>query len=817
MMQNDHPKVAKKARIFIGAGLIFFICASGLFAQDILINEILASNASINSDPDYGVFSDWIEIYNAGDQAVELDGYFLTDDATNWQKWRFPDNIIIQGRGFVFIWADGMDNQGSSLHSNFNLKKSGEHIGLYDAQGRLVDSLSYTAQTTDVSFGRNPDGGNEWVFFEQSTPHAPNGGDVFLKSAAPKFSISSGFYEQEQTIVLSTDDPDAAIHYTLDCSDPSKTSPVYDSPLIVKNRTGEANFFSEIRTSADPEPWLPDWVSPASEVFKATVVRARAFKSGYIPSNIETHTYFIDPDMMTRYPTIAVISLVSDYKNLFADATGLYVPGNTHRNGDTRSGNYFQGWEKPAHIEFFEGDGDPAFSQEVGIKIQGGSSPVSPQKGLHVFARNEYGDNRINYPIFANTRFAAREIQQYKRFIIRAWGSTINAALFNDAYAQALVADTDIDLNAYRPAVLFINGEYWGLHEIREANKNSWYYQFHYDVDRENPGCDIVEFHKQGGQSVARVDEGDAQHWNKMRQFLETHDMSAPENYAYIKTQMDVDNFIEYIGHAVYLSNWDWPNNNEASWRPRTVNGKWRWVLYDMETSFGVATALNPIYANLGASFDMIHNLIYGTPIIGFGLYGPHPVLIRLLENREFKNAFVKWFYDNMKTRYAPANMTALLDDMAAEIEPYLPEYRERWPFVTSMNNDWNYHLDLIKTFAKERPAYMTQHLINEFGAETDVLDNRDSALPVQFELAQNAPNPFNGSTIIEFVLPQSEFVSIKIYNIAGRNVEKLLDARTSAGKHSVRWLVKDVSSGIYYLRFIAGEHSELIKMVVMQ
>ncbi len=205
-----------------------------------------------------------------------------------------------------------------------------------------------------------------------------------------------------------------------------------------------------------------------------------------------TNSYFVDPGITTRYATLPVISIASDSKNLFDHHEGIYVPGYTHRTGQSGTGNYFQDWEKPAHIEFFEPGGNPGFAQDVGISIQGGSSPASPQKGLHVFARSTYGENRISYPLFENDPSSARELNEFKRFMIRAWGSLITGALFNDAYAHRLLAENDIDIQAYRPAVVFMNGEYWGIHELREASKNSWYYQYHHGIDRDDPGYDIV-------------------------------------------------------------------------------------------------------------------------------------------------------------------------------------------------------------------------------------------------------------------------------------------------------------------------------------
>jgi len=366
--------------------------------------------------------------------------------------------------------------------------------------------------------------------------------------------LLSGFYTTEQVLEIAVQDVSATIRYTLNGDEPDESSPLYTIPLSLKSRVGEANVFSEIRTNLDPYHWLPDWIPPAGEVFKANVVRARAFRSGYEPSDIATLTCFVDEAIHQRYPTLPVISLVSDSKHLFDYQTGIYVPGATHISGRESSGNYFQDWEKTSHIAFFEPGGQLGFAQDVGLSIQGGTSPASPQKGLHIIARSAYGKNRIDYPIFKNDPSKAKELTEYKRFIIRAWGSLITGSLFNDAYAHRLMANSDLDIQAYQPAIVFINGEYWGIHELREANKNSWYYQYHYGIDRDNPGFDLLHHTTNSGLPYAFVDEGDAQHWNSMMSFVKANDMKRPENYEYLKTQMDSDNFIAYMWHCLYVA-----------------------------------------------------------------------------------------------------------------------------------------------------------------------------------------------------------------------------------------------------------------------
>ncbi len=792
--------------------LLWFLLFTPVHAQQLLINEFCAANTSVLIDPDFHQFGDWLEIYNPNLSPLNVKGYSLTDDLAEKMKWTFPSGVTIAPHGFLLIFADERDTSGLALHTNFRLKRSGEVIGLFNEQGMLIDSVLYSMQQRNISIGRFPDGASEWQFFQNATPGERNAGEVYLKTEAPVFSLPGGFFSASQTLHLYTNMPGTKIYYTTNCNEPTQQSAELTADISIQSRVGEANYFSEFVTNADPEAWLPEWTAPASEVFKATVVRARAYRLGYAPSEIVTQTYFIDQNMKNRYPTLAVISLVSDFKNLFDPASGIYVPGKTHRPGVTRSGNYFQSWEKPAHVEFFEPGGKIGFSQDLGIKVQGGTSQVSPQKGLHLIARYIYGDNRINYPVFKNRRTKAKDLTVFKRFIIRAWGSVITAGLFNDAYAQLLMAESGLDLNAYRPAILFINGEYWGLHELREANKNSWYYQFHYGIDRDNPGLDMIA---PRGNALPAVDEGDAAHWNAMLDFLRTQDMRLPANYDYIKTQMDIDNFIAYVGHGIYLCKWDWPNNNEACWRPRTATAKWRWTVYDMETSFGVATILSPLYAFLGAPYNMLAHTIDGTPIPGFGQYGPHPVLVRLLQNDAFKKAFVGWFMRQMETTFSPQKMNDLLDEMVAEISPYYEEYRQRWPFLPALNGEWQVHLQRIRDFNLARPQYMRRHLEERFGDILAVADRNNHGQP-EVVLMQNYPNPFSAQTRIRYKIQQESTVELQVFNLLGQKVATVFSGRQAAGLHTVRWDARGKATGLYYIRLQCGDVVLMKKMIVL-
>lgn len=789
--------------------LLLFVESVPLWSQGVVINEFLASNSSINIDPDFQTYSDWIELYNPHTDTLDLSGYFLTDNLNDLEKWELPQGVVLAPGEFVIVWADGKDTILTGLHTSFELSMEGEEIGIVDAAGVLIDSVVYDGQTEDISFGRQPDGGPDWYSFEVPSPGMQNSSVVYQKANTPVFSLSPGFYTESQLLEISMEDTLAIIHYSTNGDEPTVSSPIYSGPIPIDSRSGESNVYSEIRTNKDPYHWLPDWVPPAGEVFKANVVRARAFKTGTLPSDIVTSSYFVDGDMNNRYPSLPVISINSDTRHLFNHETGIYVPGANHRTGDNGSGNYFMDWEKPAHIEFFEPGGTLGFAQDIGISIQGGTSPASPQKGLHVIARSAFGKNRISYPIFKSDPSNANELTEFKRFIIRAWGSLITGSLFNDAYAHRLMARQDLDIQAYRPVVVFINGEYWGLHALREANKNSWYYQFHHGIDRIDPGCDILLHSVRHGSPYAYIDEGDANHWNAMMNYINNHDMNQKENYDYIKTQMDVDNFIAYMGHCIYVGKWDWPNNNDASWRPRTADGRWRWIQYDMETGFGVATSLGPEYAMLGPQLDMFEATIEGVHIPNFGTYGPHPILTKIYNNEEFREAFVDWFIVRFDHEFHPDTMNLILDEMAAEIRPYMKEYQHRWPFIGGIRGEWETSLLGIKEFNNQRQEHVKRQLL--------ALSNTDKIAPVDYKLLQNYPNPFVGSTTIRYLLPEAGDVVIKIYNAQGQQVALFSQQHDSGGHFSVMIDARKYAGGIYFYTLEVEGHYDVKKMLLLK
>ena len=571
------------------------------------------------------------------------------------------------------------------------------------AAGALQDQLDDSGIKTSIDIRNNP---IDWIsneayekahkYWTTISNRRPFSVPAIDELGPPIFSQQGGFYTTNLELTITHPDPEAVIIYTKDGSEPNlqrvnsefdyRQTYIYKEPIQIYSRVGEPNVFSEIKTTEFVYEWLPQWVPPLGEVFKATVIRAKAVKNNSISTNIHTATYFIDEEIESRYTTLPVVSLVGDYRDLFDPETGIYVPGINPQGIEDQ--NSFKNWRKPAHIEFFDINRKNGFRGFYEIRTQGYTSRSSPQKGLHVTARTDLGDSLIHYPIFKNRPVRASLTTDFKRFIIRAWGSARSwPVFFADAYNQMLAVRTDLDIQAYRPAIVFVNGEYWGLHELREANKNSWHYMFCCGIDKNDPGLDII-YAQSGG-----ANEGNVDHWNTLWSFVRTNDMANDQAFEIISGMMDIQNFIEYIIHCTYTGKRDWPFQNEAKWRPSTVNGKWRWIQFDMDQGFNSWSV--PEFSMIEAVMDT----------------NPHPLLVKLLDNEEFKRQFINTYADWMNSILSTQSELSLFDTMAFELEPFIEEFSHRWP----IGYDWEKGLSYGKNLILRRRDLRIQQLKSHF------------------------------------------------------------------------------------------------------
>ncbi len=695
------------------AAILLLFCISAATAQTlIVINEFQASNNETVADED-GDFEDWIEIFNEGDAPARLTGYGLTDREGDFFRWVFPDTSLGPGE-FMLIWASGKNRRspGAPLHTNFSIAEHGEPLRLSDVNGEKLDSVPPIHVPTDYSYGRSQDGSDNWVFFSNPTPGFPNAGESHEQLLEPpQFSHNAGFYTQSfaLSLTLANHPANAEIYFTIDGSIPGPdngTRLMEGDTIRIENRTSEPNDISMIRTNNidETDPLNDGWKPPIGNVFKGTVVRAVAWAPNSKPLRVATQTYFVGDDLRDRYQ-LPIVSLATDRDHFFSDATGIYVPDNFWLRGEE--------WERPVHFEFFEKGGEPVLAQDAGVRIHGGTSRARPIKSLRMYARRSYGETWFEHPLIPGA-----PADRYKRFLLRNSGNDWDKAYFRDALMQKLVEHTGVETQYYQPVVVFLNGEYWGIHNIRKRYDHR-YFETMYGLDRD----DLVLF-----EGDAEIKEGlpdDRKSYLQLREMMDQEpDINHPQVWQMVRNRIDLGNFRDYQIANIYFRNTDWPGNNIDFWRKRTDgpqddappghDGRWRWLLFD--TDFGF---------NLDYTYVQGHNAREQHNTLSFAVHGapaswPNPdwsvqMLRGALRNISFRNDFINRFADLLNTAFDPGRVEQEMDMMYEMLKPHMAEHVARWRGPETMQ-EWEDEVASMRDFARRRPAAQRRHIVSHFG-----------------------------------------------------------------------------------------------------
>lgn len=616
------------------------LSTSTLLAQTIRINEVVSSNSQSLQDGD-GDYPDWIELYFPGTASTNVSGYGLSDDKSDLFKWVFPSNTVINNT-YLIVFASGKNS--SYQHSSFSISSSGESLYLTHPQGSIIDSVQLGEMPPDVSYGCQPDGSTNRLYFLEPTPGSANITTAY-NSPTPflvNFSPEGGLFTGSVNLTLTASDPEARIYYTLDGSQPTQGSALASNPIPITS---------------------------------TTAVRARMELDGVLSDLTTTHTYIVDK--VTELP---VISLSAKPEDLWDDVDGIYT-------------NFESDREIPVHIEFFKTDGNKAFSQDAGMKIYGGWSRSYPQKSLALFARSAYGASSFNYSIFPDLPF-----EKYESFILRNSGDDFMRTHMRDAMMQGLLRDLDLETQAFQPAVIYLNGEYWGILNAREKI-NEHYIEAHHGVRGED--LDMLELQQE-------VIHGDADHYNALLNYIQSEDMTSLQAYNHVKEQIDINSYLNYMVSELYVANTDWPGWNLKYWRPRTANGKWRWIVFDLDFGFGLTTPLDMGYDNMftfAAATD--------------GDNWPNPpwstLLFRmLLENNDFTMDFLNRFADCLNTIWQAPLVSSKITQVRDKISSEMRLHLERWGQLSY--EGWEYETGLLYEFASDRESVLHQNILSEFG-----------------------------------------------------------------------------------------------------
>ncbi len=467
-----------------------------------------------------------------------------------------------------------------------------------------------------------------------------------------EFYPLGGFHNAPVAIQLYA--PDAAIYYTLDGSTPTRRSAVYKEPIRIS---------------------------------KTAVLRAVAYRNGK-RGKPYGQTYFIQ-EPATTFP---VVSIGITPSILFDPVRGMFMQGNQLVNNSWKKpgANFWTRQEVPTHIEIFESDGKCVYNSLSGLRLFGGMSRLFPQKSITLVARERYGAKRFDYPIFG-----ADGLKDFKFLVLRNSGSDWGKTHFRDALMTGLLDDWDIDKQDYRPAHVYINGKYWGIYNIREKINRYFIEDHHKEVDKDS--IDFLE------HNVIRR-RGSSRHYRHMLDFIAKNSLRDPANYAYVQTLMDVDNFMNYQIAQIYFDNQD-AGGNIKYWRPKTHDGRWRWILYDTDWGFGLHDA--QAYKNNSLAFHTEPN----------GPSWPNPawstfLLRKLLENPEFERKFITRFADHLNTTFHPLQVEHKIDELYQQLLPEIGRHLKRWQFSEA---EWETEVNRLRIFAQERSYYTRLHLMDRF------------------------------------------------------------------------------------------------------
>jgi hypothetical protein len=641
------------------------------------ISEFMASNSEtlIRSD---GSSPDWIEIWNPNPFAIDLAGYQLSDQENPISVFTFPSLLLDAGQ-YLVVDASEIARDGV-LATGFALDRSaGGFVHFRNPVAETLQLINYPRQRSDVSFGPF---GDETGYFPEPSPGGINASEIVQGFVADtQFSVPRGFYSGTQTVAISSETPGVEIYYTLDGSEPGASNAeaiLYSAPLEISTTTilrarGFREGFepTDIDTvtylfagqvasqSSSPANFPPTWIPGLNLGIQSNPVRALS-KYGFggdvlasLPLIDSDGVGFDFEDSLEAIPTL---SLVVDADELFDPVDGLHI--NASQRG--------RAWERPASIEYLDPATGSSRQANCGLRMHGGWNrfPEMLKKSFRLYFRSEYGDANFDAPLFDGA-----PVDEFDRLILRsgngkAWTSPWRAlsgggnslprtTYFRDQFARDLQAATGQDYVPGNFVHLYINGHYWGLYNPVER-PDEFLAAGHLGGDDDD--YDVIKWRRGVGHQVAA---GDNAGWSELISLVR----GSPQNavtYSRIQEKLDLENFVDYLLVNFFIGNQDWVDNNVYAMRNRVTNGPFRFYCWDGEESL-LSVGRNSTTQNVADTCLEIHQA--------------------LRNNAEYRQLFADRAYRHLFGRGAltPSKTTALVDGYAKSLDRAIVAESARW------------------------------------------------------------------------------------------------------------------------------------------
>ncbi|MBO7124811.1 MAG: CotH kinase family protein, partial [Bacteroidales bacterium] len=750
-------------------------------------------------------------MYNTSSSAVDISGYYLTDNKDKPRKWQVPTGQSIGAGKFLLVYCDGEDVTGQAMHTNFKLSTGGDVLYMYSSSMLLLDSVNIKPIEADYTYGRLANGTGAWAALSRPTPGASNVSTT-VKGLAPKptFSINGGFYSKDQNVTLSSNLEGAVIRYTTDGSEPNENSPIYSGAIKAEKKSSESlisGYNRENKTQVQHYQWssgdgilsqpsVYNW----GEVEKGFVIKAKVFHPDYVPSVTACQTYFIN---MSR-PSLPIVSVTVDKGSFFSADSGIYIQGTNGvkrgGDGDVKANWNHDDWERKVYVEYFDGNGNRQFGVNAGAKVMGAISRHSDLKSLNIIMRKKYEDGKIEYPIFGD-----EGLPTYESFILRNSGNDWEQGMFaRDAVAQAIVrGQCDLETQAYQPVVMYLNGEYWSIINLRERYDKHYFGGYYDYVDEGN--IDLLKINKEKNSFNAA--DGDSLRYEEMMAYLKVNSMEDAEKYEYVKNHyLDVDNMINYYIAQLFCQNTDWPDNNMRLWRPRTENGKFRFPWYDSDFGYGLWGG--------GASTNPFNNFYEKKK------YAPVILFDYMMKNDDFKNEFIQRFYYMLNTVYDSDRSKGIINSIENQIANERSISDSKWQRSETARYS-SYLVSSVRSFAESRVSNMRGFLNSRYG------EKGSAKLTVNYTSSQgtvqlcglNVTAGYSGaqykSTPIRMTaIPKDGYKFVAWQTGNGQNLSSDMEYKlTITGDYTIKAVFESRSteSNLYINEFLTSNSTDLV------
>ena len=554
--------------------------------------------------------------------------------------------------------------------------------------------------------------------------------NIYSQSDTVIYSATGGFYENSFDLTLSCNNPNNKIYYTTNGNTPTIQSYLYSQPLhLDENLYSQSNIYT-IEISPEYEAFFPDSVN------KIIVIRAAVIDdSGNLISQTVTNSYFISSLGFNNH-NLPVVSICADSLSLFKYETGIFVPGRFYNHSDSSwTGNYYKKgreWERNCNVEYYMHNNPSSLNQAAGIRTHGGNSRRFPQKGLSLYARDEYGKKRFKCKVFETS-----DINKFKRLVLKPIKCSWTDAGVQDYVCCKIAKSLNVESPDTRPCTVYINGEYWGIYFIQEKIDER-FLENHFELEAD-------DFNMMGNWATL-VEAGNPENFYQLMEWVNNANFSDTENYNQICSRIDMESFIDYQIYELFIANYDWPANNMKCWQ--YLDGPWRWIFYDGDAALNTVDLNSLHYATYTGDetwpADELSTLMFR----------------KLLTNKTFCANFLDRMHVLQRTVFKYINTKPYLEQIATEINGEIQNQIDRFDYPYSYES-WENAIYVVDSFLNYRP----NKIINDLDNFLHIAQNQITA---DFSIF---PNPATNFLNIIVSNTQWGLVRIDIFDLQGRTV----------------------------------------------